>query len=159
MRTHCSVDETARSIGRILLTLALGILAAGCGHEPPAAPAPIPSAPAPAPTPGTVWGGTLTARNWPFSPFGLSLYLKVEGSTVTGGWSDLPWWDFGGSIAGTLDGTMFTGTVSINECKAEFRGSLTDRAATWTSAGVNEPCGPLFFSVPNPVDLTLQFSR
>ena len=146
------------------MALALSVLAAGCGSEPPAAPAPIPSAPtpaapAPAPGPGNVWGGTFAARNWSFSPFGVSLYLTVDGSTVKGGWNDTPWFDFGGAIDGTLEGTLFTGTVSINECKAEFRGTLTDNAGNWTSAGLNEPCGPLFSGLANPVDLTLQFSR
>ena len=101
----------------LVLTLTLGALAAACGSETPRMPT-APTGPAPSttdPNPrASEWRGTFASTNWSFSPFGVLVQLAVTGNTVTGDWMDLPWQDLGGKIVGTLEGTSFVGTVSIN---------------------------------------------
>ena len=169
MPARASLKPAARFVRAFVLTLVAGTLATACNREitrGPTAPAGAAPAPAPVPAPvpipvpaGSLWTGTFASANWPFSPFGISVRLVVDGNTVTGTWSDLPWWDFAGSIAGTLDGTAFTGTLAINHCKAEVQGTLTATTGTWTSPGVTEECAPLFPGLAHPVDITLQLSR
>ena len=144
--------------------LAAGALVTACNREitrGPTAPAATAPAPAPVPVPVPIPAGTgsFAAANWHFSPFAISARLVVNGNTVTGSWSDLPWWDFGGTITGTLDGTTFNGTLTINHCKAHIQGTLTETAAHWTSPGLSEECAPLYPGLPPPVDITLQLSR
>jgi hypothetical protein len=148
---------------RVLVLLLLIATLPACRDARPAspiAPAQAPPVPAPVPAPtGSSWTGTFSSSNWAFSPFGISTRLAVYGTDVVGGWNDLPWWDFGGSITGTLDGTSFSGTVTINGCKAEFSGTLTDVRADWTSPGLSGECAPLYPGLPHPAEMRIQLSR
>jgi hypothetical protein len=150
----------------LVLTLAVAALVAACGVESsrgPTAPggaAPAPPAPAPAPTPpAETWSGTFVSGNWPHSPFPITVKLARTADRITGTWHEVVWLEVGGSIEGTVDGTSFTGTVSVNDCSGPFRGTLTATEGLLASPGVSEGCGPIYGSVPNPVDIRLLLSK
>lgn len=143
----------------LILTLTLCALAAGCDSRAlptaPAAPAPTP-APTPAPL-APNWSGTFVSSNWSLSPFPIQAHLERTGNTVKGGWIEVLWLDFGGTIEGAIDDTAFVGTVTILDCKAAVQGTFTDTTASWTSPAVNDGCS--VYGLPSPVDIKFQLSR
>lgn len=148
----------------VLLTLAVAALVAACGVEssrvPTAPPGSGRALPAPAPTrPDGIWPATFASSNWPHSPFPIVVELVLTGDRITGIWYETLWLDYGGRIDGVLDAGTFTGTVSVNDCSGPFRGPLAATEGMLTSPALSEDCGPIFGSVPNPVEIRLLLSR
>jgi hypothetical protein len=152
-------QEETMTCRAVISMLTLAILMAGCDSPPtvtaPAAtPAPAPPPPSPA-LPG--WNGTFVSSNWSLSPFPIHARFERTGNTVKGSWGEVVWLDFGGTIEGTLDGTRFAGTVTINECRAPVQGTLTETRASWSSAAVENDCS--VFGMPSPLEITIELSR
>jgi len=147
--------------GYLILAITLSVLAASCdsGAVPtaPSAPVSTPALPAPNRPLGRDWTGTFVSSNWEFSPFPILARLERTGDTIKGNWLEVLWLDFGGTIEGTIDGTAFVGTVTIEDCKVPVRGTFTDTTASWTSPAVNDRCS--VYGLASPVDISFNLSR
>lgn len=148
--------------GHFILTMTLSALAAGCDSRAiptaPAAPSSTPAPLAPNPLPGPEWSGTFMTNSWPlYSPFPILARLERTGNTVKGNWYEVVWLDFGGTIEGTIDDTVFVGTVTILGCQAQVQGTFTDTSASLKSPAVSDGCSA--YGLPSPVDITFQLSR